>query len=109
MGNELKSLSVKASKHGYFDEYEIGGIQYQSDDGAPWHITAVRGHTGEINHYWVLGQEFQAITILFAFDHGNGNLIQTFGPVGVIHADEKKAILEAIDQWEKITIPGGSR
>jgi hypothetical protein len=110
MGNGSKTLSVKAQKRGHFGDYEIIGIHYQGDDGAPWHITASRRNfTGEINDYWVVGQEFQAMTIVFAFDHGNGNLIRTFGPVDRIKGEEKKAILDAIGQWDKITTPGGSR
>ena len=72
-------------------------------------LLRVAATSPEINDYWVVGQEFQAMTIIFAFDHGSGNLIRTFGPVGVIHADERNAILQALDQWDKITIPGELR
>jgi hypothetical protein len=102
MGNGAKRLSVKASKHGYFGEYGIGGLWYQDCQGRhAWHITANHHNiSGKLKHYWVEGQEFYAVAVNAAFDGSNEHFLRTSDLVGAIDTDEKQAILDAIAKWE---------
>ena len=81
---------------GSFNGYAVTGFQFQAPDGEiGWFITAWP-HQDPIHDYWVHGNKFYNVT-----PHLDPrSKFEIFDEVKKLDPAEKKAILEAIEEWE---------
>ena len=94
----LKRLSYRMAVVG---NYQMYGFQYENRTGQrAWHITLWRSNHNPVKGYWVADGQFFSLSMSVGCDYENHILLQTFGPVADMKAEEKQAILEAIADWE---------
>lgn len=100
---EGQNLTGKSQHKGTFDGYFVIGVQYTFDGlHDAWHVTAYPiQHGAPINQYWVKDGEFRLMSIHSAHPVINGNVIEALGIAESIKPDEKGAILNALEEWER--------
>ena len=66
----LTKLNLAFDHTGTFDGYTVHGFLYLTEGTLEraWHITAYR-RGGEISDYWVVGQDFHAVSIHYAYQN----------------------------------------
>lgn len=106
-GGKLKKLELKSHHHGYFGDYFVQGFRYADADGEiAWH-TISYSNNSHIHHFWVANGEFLAVSIHYGYNSPDEMRIETHGSISNVNPDEKKAVLDAIAEWEFIDASGG--
>ncbi len=98
---EVRNLEVVRQESGIFGGFHVGGTQYRDSSGnLAWEVTAKKGMGDPLRVSWVEGdRQFLSADVVTMSDIPI-SLVKTFGQASV-GADEKKAILEALEKWEK--------
>ncbi len=104
MTGEYKAVKKVSRHNGIFGDFEMIGFQYEDDLGdRAWHVTAWRLRNNPINDFWVHDKDFYSLKIQLASGPLAENLFQIVGKFddSAIPADEKQAILQAIESWSR--------
>lgn len=84
---------------GIFGSYNIIGMRYVAPDGdIAWHTTSWPG-SDPIHSYWITNGDFRHVTMHYMYQGSDRNLVDV-RDIAEVNDAEKKAILEAIQQWE---------
>jgi hypothetical protein len=96
----LKNLELAFRRRGLFDGNTIYGFLYLVSGTLEkaWYITAHR-EDGEINNYWLVGEEFHAVSRHDAYQMTSETRIEVHGVIRDIPDRERQVILSAIKQW----------
>jgi len=93
---------TKDNRKGVFDRYTVMGFKFENPTGeVGWHITSWLSGFDPVHDYWVSSKTFCSVSIHFFYRGAPFKLIEIFEPITTgIEADERKAVLNAIAEWE---------
>jgi len=102
MAYMLKPLKLAFHRTGIFDGFTVYGFLYLTEGTLEraWHITTYC-QGGEISDYWVVGQDFHAVSIHYAYQMTNETRIEVHGIIQDVPDCERKVALESIRQWSE--------
>jgi hypothetical protein len=98
----MEEWTREKSYKGAYGSFVVTGTKYLGPRGeAGWHTTSWP-NDNPIHHFWVLDSTFHQIVVnIFDPDFGHRNTFRVGSIVENLSPAEEKAVLDAIEDWEK--------
>jgi hypothetical protein len=88
--------------YGFYSGYTVQGLKYSNARGeTAWHTTSWPKRD-PIHDFWVSGKNFHRVAVHPVGVRAIGSKIEVFEVVEDVATSERKAVLEAIQAWEKV-------
>lgn len=102
MNAQVQQWMIKRpGRQGFFEGYSVQGFQYESANAdLAWHVTAW-ANRNPVRNYGVADEKFYGFRVDFAYNARGDSRIEIFPEIENVPAEERKAILKAIAEWEK--------